>query len=84
MGFGEDAGLLDFGVPAGLGRLWEGPGVNLVLSPAVNDFALALPKESKYIGLVKTKSGGDDCARNTSGKKSSATQGLISEEMFPL
>ena len=61
VGFGEDAGLLDFGVPAGLGRLWEGPGVNLVLSPAVNDFALALPKESKYIGLVKTKSGAPDC-----------------------
>lgn len=45
MSFGEDAGLLDFGVPAGLDRVLEGPGVNLVLSPAVKDLALALPKE---------------------------------------
>jgi len=45
MSFGEVAGLLDFGVPAGLGGVLEGPGVNLVLSPAVKDFALALPKE---------------------------------------
>ena len=43
---GEDAGLLDFGVPAELGGVLEGPGVNLVLSPAVKDFALVLPKES--------------------------------------
>ena len=52
MSFGEAAGLLDFGVPAGLGGVLEGPGVNLVLSAAVKDFALTLPKELKKYGSM--------------------------------
>lgn len=47
MSLGEDVGLFDFGVPAELGEVLEGPGVNLVLSAAVKDFALPLPKELK-------------------------------------
>ena len=46
--FGEDAGLSDFGVPAGLGGVLEGPGFSLVLSPTLKDFALGFPKKSKY------------------------------------
>lgn len=48
MSFGEDVGVIDFGVPAGLGGVLEGPGVSLALSPALKDFALGLPKKIKY------------------------------------
>jgi len=54
MSLGEDAGLFDFDVPAELGEVLEGPGVNLVLSAAVKDFALALPKKLKNIEASTT------------------------------